>query len=97
MHSANTANTETHSDIYAGEHSSLLFPGPYPRTPARAHTLCKYNGLCFLPLLAQLQFDSIGGRRVPQMTIEIELTDESSSKTLAVMAPQLRLTARISP
>lgn len=36
-------------------------------------------------------------RQVPQMTIEIELTDESSSKTLAVMVLQLRLTAHISP
>lgn len=74
MHSENTANTETHSDIYAGEHFSLVVPGPCPRTRTeththtpvcvRAHTLCKYNGLCFL-LLVQLQFDSIGGRRVP--------------------------------
>lgn len=36
-------------------------------------------------------------RQVPQMTIEIELTDESSCKTLAVMVLQLRLTAHISP
>lgn len=90
---------ETHSDIYAGEHFSLVVPGPITvHTPVcvRARTLCKYNGLCFL-LLAQLRFDSIGGRRVPQMTVEIELTDESSSKTLALMVPQLLPSARISP
>lgn len=54
-------------------------------------------GFVSSPLRAQLQFDSVGGRRVPQMTIEIELTDESSSETLAVMVPRRRRTARISP
>lgn len=60
------------------------------------HTHALYNGLCFLfsSFPAPIWWQCCS--QVPQMTIEIELTDESSSKTLAVMVLQLRLTAHIS-